>query len=265
MMDYSIRDQVAVIKLDNPPVNVLGSAALTSIYDGIGKADRDPSIKAVVICGKNGIFCAGVDIKELDNGLHAPWIKHIGDFIDNMKKPVVAAIEGFALGGGLELALFCHYRIALKTVRVSLPELQLGLMPGAGGTIRLPRAAGLNNAFDIITTGNRIPAEKAAMMGIIDQIVTGDIIEEGIKFVKSKCNIDTSLVCLRMKTVKYSGDLDDISEAFMTKVKSKFKGAIAPIVSILEFVIIILDLYYVHLQSLSKNSPTYTRAKGTCK
>ncbi|XP_060598193.1 peroxisomal bifunctional enzyme-like, partial [Ruditapes philippinarum] len=229
MTEYSVRDGVAIIKLDNPPVNALGSKVRSGLDKHLKQANHDSEVTAVVIVGKGGKFCAGADIKEFGGGAKGPWITDIGDYCDKMRKPVVAAIEGMALGGGLEVALFCHYRIAVKTARVGQPEVQIGLIPGGGGTIRLPKAAGLKNALDIITTGNHVPAEKALKMGIIDQIVSGDIIEEGIKFAKSKIHIDTSIVCLRNKHVKVDGDVDKVAEAAMTKVKSKYRGAIAPI------------------------------------
>ncbi|XP_053374433.1 peroxisomal bifunctional enzyme-like isoform X3 [Mercenaria mercenaria] len=229
MTEYSVKDSVAIIQLDNPPVNALGSKVRSGIDKYIKEADRDSSVKAVVVCGKRGNFCAGADIKEFDGGKKGPWITDIGDYFDKMKKPVVAAIEGVALGGGLELALFCHYRIAVKSARVGQPEVAIGLIPGGGGTIRLPKAAGLKNALEIITTGNHVSAEKAHKMGIIDQIVSGNIIEEGIKFAKSKVHLDTSIVCLRNKHVKVDGDVDKVAEAAMAKVKSKYRGAMAPI------------------------------------
>lgn len=229
MTEYSVRDSVAIIQLDNPPVNALGNKVRLGLDRDLKQADRDGNIKAVIICGKRKNFSAGADIKEFDGSKRGPWLTEIGDYIDGMKKPVVAAIEGVALGGGLEVALFCHYRIAVKTARVGQPEVQIGLIPGGGGTIRLPRAAGLQNALEIITTGNHVSADRAHKMGIIDAIVSGDILEEGIKFAKSKAHIDPSIVCLRNRQVKVDGDLDKFGEAAMAKVKSKYRGAIAPV------------------------------------
>ncbi|KAH3795882.1 peroxisomal bifunctional enzyme-like [Dreissena polymorpha] len=229
MAEYSIRDSVAIIQLDNAPVNALSVAVRTGLYDGIERAAGDGSVKAVVVCGKGGNFCAGADIKEFDEGSKGPWITEIGDFMDRMRKPVVAAIEGVALGGGLEVALFCHYRIAAKNARVGQPEVNIGLIPGGGGTVRLPRAAGFKQALEMIVTGNPVRAERALKMGVLDEVVSGNILEAGIKFALSKAHIDTSLACLRNRPVRMDGlNIDTKADAALAHVKSKYKGFEAP-------------------------------------
>ncbi|WAQ94308.1 ECHP-like protein [Mya arenaria] len=158
MADYFVQNSVAVIQLNNPPVNSLGSKVRTAIYENVQKANRDPAVKGVVLVGKGRNFCAGADIKEFDGGNKGAWITDIGTYMDNMRKPVVAAIEGVALGGGLEVAI------------VGQPEVAIGLIPGGGGTVRLPRAVGLKNALDIIVTGRHVSAGAAAKMGLINKI-----------------------------------------------------------------------------------------------
>ncbi|XP_052818782.1 peroxisomal bifunctional enzyme-like [Mya arenaria] len=228
MADYFVQNSVAVIQLNNPPVNSLGSKVRTAIYENVQKANRDPAVKGVVLVGKGRNFCAGADIKEFDGGNKGAWITDIGTYMDNMRKPVVAAIEGVALGGGLEVAMFCHYRIATSSARVGQPEVAIGLIPGGGGTVRLPRAVGLKNALDIIVTGRHVSAGAAAKMGLINKIVSGNILEEGIKFALSKAHIDTSIVCLRNRSVDI-GNIDQIAEAEMARVKNKYRGFMAPV------------------------------------
>ncbi|NXU49832.1 ECHP enzyme, partial [Turnix velox] len=148
------------------------AAVLQSIEDGLKQAEANPSVKAVMICGDNGKFSAGADIQ----GFSAPTrpsdaLGYIISLIERSEKPVVAAIEGIALGGGLEVALGCHYRVAHVKARMGLPEVTLGLIPGAEGTQRLPRLIGVPDALDIITTGRHISAIEALKLGLVDEVV----------------------------------------------------------------------------------------------
>ncbi|KFP35787.1 Peroxisomal bifunctional enzyme, partial [Chlamydotis macqueenii] len=154
---------------------------LQALEDGLKRADTDPSVKAVTICGENGKFSAGADIQ----GFSSPTTRGIAlgpivALIERSKKPVVAAIEGVALGGGLELTLGCHYRIAHVKARMGLPEVTLGLLPGAEGTQRLPRLIGVPAALDIITTGRHIPATEALKLGLVDEVVEENTVEAAI-------------------------------------------------------------------------------------
>ncbi|NWY31157.1 ECHP enzyme, partial [Pheucticus melanocephalus] len=155
---------------------------LQALEDGLKKADADPSVKAVMICGENGKFSAGADIRGFSSrerlgGALGPVVS----LIESSEKPVVAAIEGVALGGGLEVALGCHYRIAHVKARMGLPEVTIGLLPGAGGTQRLPRLIGVPAAMDMITTGKHIPATEALKLGLVDEIVEENTIEAAIR------------------------------------------------------------------------------------
>ena len=138
---YTVRDGIAVITMNNPPVNGLGSVLRPGIMDGIRKADADPAVKALVIIGSAKAFSGGADIREVNTpkSTMPPSLPEINDAQDQCSKPMVAAIGGFALGGGCELALGCHYRVALPKTQIGLPEVKLGLLPGSGGTQRLPR------------------------------------------------------------------------------------------------------------------------------
>ncbi|NWX10933.1 ECHP enzyme, partial [Caloenas nicobarica] len=155
---------------------------LQALEDGLKRADADPSVKAVMICGENGKFSAGADIR----GFSSPKTRGIAlgpiiSLIESCEKPVVAAIEGVALGGGLEVALGCHYRVAHVKAQMGLPEVTVGLLPGAEGTQRLPRLIGLPAALDIITTGRHILATEALKLGLVDEVVEEKTVEAAIR------------------------------------------------------------------------------------
>jgi len=172
---YSVRDGIAVITLKNPPVNGLGNALRAGIYEGLEQADADPEVKAVVLYGSSKVFSGGADIREFNTPMKKPSLPEVNDLQDSMQKPLVAAIGGFALGGGLELALACHYRVALDKALLGLPEVKLGILPGSGGTQRLPRIIPVHEAARMMTLGDSIPATRAKELGLVDEIVTGDL------------------------------------------------------------------------------------------
>jgi 3-hydroxyacyl-CoA dehydrogenase len=181
MIRYDIRDEVAIITIDNPPVNALGPGALEEIEAAVSRGIGDPSAVAVVLVGAGDTFAAGVDINQFrtlttrDQAVTRSEAFHASlKNIESARKPVVAAIHGHALGGGLELALACHYRVALANARVGQPEVLLGLIPGAGGTQRLPRLCGVPLALEMCVGGNPVPAGRAHPAGIIDHTVDGD-------------------------------------------------------------------------------------------
>ncbi|NXK35092.1 ECHP enzyme, partial [Piprites chloris] len=157
-------------------------AVLQALEDGLKKADADPSVKAVMICGEDGKFSAGADIRGFSSqNRPARSLGALVSLIESSKKPVVAAIEGVALGGGLEVALGCHYRVAHVKARMGLPEVTLGLLPGAEGTQRLPRLIGVPAALDMITTGKHIPATEALRLGLVDEVVEENTVEAAIR------------------------------------------------------------------------------------
>lgn len=158
---YSVRDGVAVITLNNPPVNGLGHALRTGMMEGFNKAAADASVKAVVLIGSAKAFSGGADIREFNTptSFSKPSLPEINETQDSFPKPLVGAIGGFAMGGGLELALGCHYRVAAPKAKLALPEVELGILPGSGGTQRLPRVVPMAEAVKMMTTGNPIPAE----------------------------------------------------------------------------------------------------------
>ena len=224
---YSVRDGVAVITLNNPPVNGLGSVLRPGIMDGIKKAGADPAVRAVVIIGSAKAFSGGADIREFNTPKMSvpPSLPEINDAQDACAKPMVAAIGGFALGGGCELALGCHYRVALPKSLLGLPEVKLGLLPGSGGTQRLPRVVGAAQAIQMMTTGNPVPAEKALQLGLVDEIVQGDLLEGAIAFaLKAK-----GAKRIRDLKVKVEGDPKAFFEKARADVAKASRGFPAPL------------------------------------
>jgi 3-hydroxyacyl-CoA dehydrogenase len=183
---YALHGDVAVITLDNPPVNGLGHAQRTALVAGVDAAQSDARVKAIVIIGANKLFSGGADIKEFNTpkALAEPTLHSVLRVVEASAKPVVAAIGGTCMGGGLELSLTCHYRVALADAQVALPEVKLGLLPGAGGTQRLPRAVGVEVALNMIVSGASVPASKLAKTALFDEIVTGDLLEGALAFAR---------------------------------------------------------------------------------
>src|SRR6266487_3286063 len=179
---YDISDSVAVITIDNPPVNALSPAVWEGIEEAVARANADASAEAVVLIGAGSTFIAGADIKIFDilktreDSLSRSASTHaLLKRIEDASKPLVAAIHGNALGGGLEVAQACHYRVATKDAKVGQPEVLLGIIPGAGGTQRLPRLAGAELALTMCTDGKPVAAPKAKAAGMIDEVVEGDL------------------------------------------------------------------------------------------
>lgn len=168
------RDAVAIVIVNSPPVNALSAAVRKGIADGVKSAQADDSVKAIVIACAGRTFIAGADITEFGKPPQSPSLHEVIEVIENSSKPVVAAIHGTALGGGLELALGCHFRVATKDAKLGLPEVKLGLLPGAGGTQRLPRAVGPEMAVAMIVGGNPISAAEALKNGLIEEIIDGE-------------------------------------------------------------------------------------------
>ena len=173
---------VLIVTSNNPPVNALGAAVRQGLVAAIDQATRDDAIKALVIRCEGQTFFAGADITEFGKPPVMPWLPEVVDAIENCPKPVVAAIHGTALGGGLEVALGCHYRVALSSAKLGVPEVKLGLLPGAGGTQRLPRIAGVQRALEMVTSGMPIGARDACDIGLVDRIVEGDLAQHAVAF-----------------------------------------------------------------------------------
>lgn len=173
-VQYEVIDNLGVIYIDNPPVNALGSAVRSGIRDALNIADKDDS-KAVLIFCRGRTFFAGADISEFGKPPQEPSLPQVVEQLENFSKPVVAALHGTALGGGLEVALATHYRCAAPTTKLGLPEVNLGLLPGAGGTQRLPRVLGVEKALEMMISGKPIGAADALAGGLVDEIIESDL------------------------------------------------------------------------------------------
>jgi 3-hydroxyacyl-CoA dehydrogenase len=173
---------VLIVLSNNPPVNALSTAVRQGLVDAIAEAEADDTINTVVIACEGQTFFAGADITEFGKPPQQPWLPAVVDAIENCSKPVVAAIHGTALGGGLEVALGCHYRVADPSAKLGTPEVKLGLLPGAGGTQRLPRVAGVNRALEMCSTGNPISAKQAFDCGLVDRLVEGELIPHAVGY-----------------------------------------------------------------------------------
>ena len=177
--------EVLVIATDNPPVNALGAEVRHGLADAIAQADGDEGVKAAVIVGRGRTFFAGADITEFGRPPVSPGLPEVVDAIEACTKPVVAAIHGTALGGGLEVALGCHYRVAVPSAKLGLPEVKLGILPGAGGTQRLPCVVGAEAALPMVVSGDPIAAKTAEAMGLIDRIVgEGSLEADAVAFAR---------------------------------------------------------------------------------
>ena len=181
---YQQHGSIAVITLNNPPVNGLGYATRSGIVEGVNRALDDAAIKAIVITGGGRAFSGGADIKEFNTpaALQEPSLHTVIEVIENAGKPVIAAIHAVAMGGGLELALGCHYRVAAPGAQIALPEVKLGILPGAGGTQRLPRVIGLEAALNMIISGTPVASEKLAGTKLFDQMIEGDLLPGALAF-----------------------------------------------------------------------------------
>ncbi|MCA8092672.1 enoyl-CoA hydratase/isomerase family protein [Burkholderia anthina] len=185
-VDYSTRDGVAVITLNNPPVNGLGLSTRLGVMDALERAAQDPPVTAIVLTGAGRAFSGGADITEFNTpkALQEPTLHTVIRAVEASAKPVVAALHSVVMGGGLELALGAHYRVAAPGAQIALPEVKLGLLPGAGGTQRLPRAVGLETALNMIVSGAPVPSEQLAKSGLFDEMADGDLLDAAVAFAR---------------------------------------------------------------------------------
>src|ERR1700729_213046 len=181
-----IKDGIAVLKLDNPPVNSLGLELRHAIVASIEQANADPKVEAIVLIGAGAGFSGGADIRELGTPRASPQpdLMTVISPGEGSAKPVIAAIGGICMGGGLELALGCHYRVAAAGAKIALPEVKLGLLPGAGGTQRLPRVIGAEAALNMIVSGATVPSEKLRATPLFDAFTEGDLLEAAGAFAR---------------------------------------------------------------------------------
>jgi 3-hydroxyacyl-CoA dehydrogenase len=219
--------EIGVIVVNYPPVNALGPGVSEGIIESLNQANADPSVKAMVLMGDGRSFIAGADIRGFGTGRKRPPIgERTYDVLDASPKPVVAAIHGFALGGGLENAMACHYRIAVPSAKVGLPEVLIGILPGGGGTQRLPRLVGAQTALEMITSGRHVPAPEAAKLGIIDHVLPeGANLREGAVAYARKIADLRPLPRVRDKTVTADPGIFD---AMRRSIARKARNQTAP-------------------------------------
>ena len=226
---YEIVDSVALLTVDNPPVNPLSEGVRNGLFEGIAKAEADNDVVGVVVTGKGRAFIAGADISEFGGNMSGHSLNDVFKSMEYCSKPLVAAINGITLGGGLETALCCNYRIASKQAFVGLPEVNLGLLPGGGGTQRLPRLAGPSEALKMMLTGAHIPAKKALDMGIVDSL-SDNVVEDSIQFAKEKAKEGSNHPKVRdfnEKMMEARGSENVLVEAQALAAKAR-KGQFAP-------------------------------------
>jgi 3-hydroxyacyl-CoA dehydrogenase len=228
---YAVRDGIAVITLNNPPVNGLGHALRSGIAEGLAKAEADAAVRAVVLIGSAKAFSGGADIREFNTpkSFAKPSLPELNEQQDAMQKPLVAAVGGFALGGGLELALGCHYRVAAPKANLGLPEVKLGILPGSGGTQRLPRLVPVAEAVKMITSGNPIPAEKARELGLVDEVASGDLLEAALALAKRLVAEGKGPRRVRDLKARFEGDAKQFFAETRAAVAKESRGYPAPL------------------------------------
>lgn len=229
MVDLTIDHGIAVLSINNPPVNALSHGVRLGIFKGVETALADQSVDAIVVHCAGRTFIAGADISEFSSAPKEPHLPAVLAALDNASKPVVAAVHGTALGGGLETALCCNYRVASGDAKFGLPEVHLGLLPGAGGTQRLPRVVGVEKALSMVTSGAPIGAQDALQSGLIDKIVEGDLLQEAIQFARDCVSAD-SHPRVRDRQDKLQSAIDNpaIFDQVRKQIARKTRGFLAP-------------------------------------
>ncbi len=229
--DLTVEGDIGVLTLNSPPVNALSAPVREAIHEGIKQAIADDKVKAIVLICDGRTFIAGADITEFGKAPSGPSLFDAQDMIENAPKPVIAAIHGTALGGGLEVALTCHYRVAVPSAKCGLPEVNLGLLPGAGGTQRLPRIVGAQKALEMMTAGTHVGAKQCLEMGLVDELAEEGKLRDGaIAFAKKVLAENRPLVKIREQNDKVEADRGkpEIFENFRKANARKFRGFLAP-------------------------------------
>ena len=229
----SHQGKIAVITIDNAPVNALSQAVRSGLLECVDAATTDPDTQAIVLVCAGRTFIAGADISEFGRPPLQPYLPDVLEALDNCPKPIIAAMHGTALGGGLETALACRYRIAVDSARIGLPEVNLGLIPGAGGTQRLPRIAGLDSALDMITSGRHVGASEALKMGVIDQLCgDNDLLNTAVEFAEQILARCDSRLRISETILKDLPENREILAGWKTRVRKKARGQQSPLAAV---------------------------------
>ena len=229
--DLSKDGDIAVLTLNSPPVNALSAAVRDGLHEGFSKALADPSVKAIVLICEGRTFIAGADISEFGGAQKGASLFDVQKLMEDSSKPVVAAIHGTALGGGLEVALCAHYRIAVPSARCGLPEVNIGLLPGAGGTQRLPRIAGVERALEMVTSGSHVPAKDCLAMGLVDELAPeGKLRDAAVAFARKIVAEKRPLRKVRENNTKLEAAKShpEVFAKFRKENARKFRGFKAP-------------------------------------
>jgi len=229
LVRFEKNGEIGIITVDNPPVNALSPGVPQGIVDALDKGNADPSVKAMVLIGAGRSFIAGADIRQFGKGpaTPPPTRRHY-DVMDQSPKPVVAAIHGYALGGGLETALACHYRVAVPSAKVGLPEVLIGILPGAGGTQRLPRLIGPKAALEMIVSGRHVPAEEAHKLGVIDEIAPEGQLKEAAMAFARKIADKKPLPVIRNSNGKLAEGTPELFENMRKSIARRARNQRAP-------------------------------------
>jgi 3-hydroxyacyl-CoA dehydrogenase len=225
IVSYELIDNIGVIRLNYPPVNALSHALRVGVIEAVQQAQDDASEILVLMC-EGRTFIAGADIREFGKPAQDPSLPDMLEQLENSGKPIVAAIHGTALGGGFETALACHYRCAVKSAKVGLPEVNLGLLPGAGGTQRTPRLAGAEAALDMITSGSPVSAEKALALNLVDRVVEGDLQEAAIGYAREL--LEQNAPARRVRDLSAESAEPELFDRYRKQLAKRKRGQIAP-------------------------------------
>jgi 3-hydroxyacyl-CoA dehydrogenase len=223
---FTKQGNVGIVTLNNPPVNALSHALRLALQTAFSAALADEEVRGIVLCCAGRTFVAGADIREFDLPSLTPDVHEIIEWVGHSSKPVTAALHGTALGGGAELALACHFRVAAPDAQIGFPEVQLGILPGAGGTQRLPRLIGVRPALDLIVGGAPIPATEALALGLIDELIQGDLLSGAVAFASAA--IASAKPWGKVSDRKIDFDDPGFFERYSAGVAQKTRGFLAP-------------------------------------
>ena len=226
-----VKDNIAILTLNSPPVNALSAPVREGLDKGIRQAIKDNRVDAIILICTGRTFIAGADISEFGKEPKGPSLFEVQDELENSPKPIIAAIHGTALGGGLEVALTCHYRIAVPSAKCGLPEVSLGLLPGAGGTQRLPRLVGVEQALKMVTSGIHLSADKCLKSGLIDKLANeGQLMDDSILFAKEILSENKPLRKVRdiNEKVEAARGNEELFSDFRKSIARKTRGFLAP-------------------------------------
>ena len=227
-VEYEVIDNIGIIKGMNPPVNALSHSVRSGLVNSLKELSENQKVEGIVLIGDGRTFFAGADISEFGKPMQEPDLNQVIKIFENSKKPIVAGLHGTPLGGGLELAMGCNYRVALSSTKLGLPEVKLGIIPGAGGTQRLPRLAGIEKALSMITSGIPIDANDALRSGIIEKIFEDALIANAINFIKDKLHQENHPITSKISD-KIANIDNEIFETFAKKIEKKYRGRKSPL------------------------------------